>query len=503
MINKYKNISIIYGASGKECALKMDAELKRLHLNEFYPIRSYILANEILSSSSILDTVKDIIASSSACIVILTFDDMDGTRVRQNVLVEVGMALMLLDKRNCFFISEKRTLPEDFPSDLQGVVNPNYFDKNDLDDVVRKTTQELIHHLGIKHYRDILSDNNYIFDYKRVLDDIPLHIFEEKADVQLEHILDEWEKNIRSFEFVVERIMYLVERLKFFPDFNCNERFFAFLARIQDMIRPTERDFEFYDRAYLINTCNLVSNIIRYSTIKLNKHVLDCIAKPKENRDELRRYQVEFREIADELRDFVTSYESGRFQYNWLLKILAYEYVGLAYMKYIACTDRFDESILPLMDYIIESYEKAIETAKYNDPYSKILWMGYTQYNLTRCFENLYKVTGDNKHLISMEEYSQKSIATRRKWFTENTFKGVFSNALSYEYFLVCRYEYELSFKYKQYAQLNTSADILGGLDKLKAELNQYCETTGLGRLYDMRDSIDTLMHSIQEEDPT
>ena len=501
MINKYKNISIIYGASGKECALKMDAELKRLHLNEFYPIRSYILANEILSSSSILDTVKDIIASSSACIVILTFDDMDGTRVRQNVLVEVGMALMLLDKSNCFFISEKRSLPEDFPSDLQGVVNPNYFDKNDLDDVVKKTTRELIHHLNIKHYRDILSDNNYIFDYKRVLDDIPLHIFEEKADVQLEHILDEWEKNLRSFEFVVERIMYLAERLKFFPDFNCNDRFFAFLARIQDLIRPTERDFEFYDRAYLINTCNFITNIIRYSVIKLNKHVLHCIAHPKEHRDELRGYQIEFQDIADELRDFVDSFESGRFAYNWMLKILAYEYVALAYMKYIACTDRFDESILELMDYIIGSYKKVIETGKYNDPYSKALWMGYAQYDLTRAYENLYKVTGDQKYLAKMEEFSQKSITTRRKWFTENTFKGVFSNALSYEYFLVCKYEYEMSYKYEKYAQRNTPADILGGLDKLKAELNQYCETTGLGRLYDMRDGIDTLMHSIMQED--
>lgn len=500
MINKYKNISIIYGASGKECALKMDAELKRLHLDDFFPIRSYILANEILSSGSILDTVKNIIASSSACIVILTFDDMNGTRVRQNVLVEIGMALMLLDKSNCFFISEKRSLPEDFPSDLQGVVNPNYFDKSDLDDVVKKTTAEIIRHLDIKNYRDILSDNNYIYDYKKVLDDIPLHVFEEKADVQLEHILDEWEKNIASFEFVVERLMYLVERLKFFPDFNTNDRFFAFLARIEELIRPTERDFEFYDRAYLINTCNFISNIIRYSTIKLNKQVIACLASSSEHAEELRRHQVEFKEIADEIRGFIEDFEDGTYEYNWIIKVMAYEYAALAYMKYIACTDKFDESILTLMDYNIACYEKVIKTGKRNDPYSKILWQGYAQYDLTRAYENLYKVTGDDKYLLKMEEYSQASIVTRYKWFCENPFKGIFSNALSYEYFLVYKYEYELRYKYKKYSECSTDEEILGGLDKLKGELNRYCEATGLGRLYDMRDGIDKLMTNVKSK---
>ncbi len=497
MINKYKNISIIYGASGKECALRMDKELRRLHLDEFYPIRPYILANEILSSSSILDTVKDIIASSSACIVILTFDDVDGTRVRQNVLVEIGMALMLIDKENCFFISEKQKLPEDFPSDLQNVINPNYFDKNDLDSVVSKTCQELIRHLKIKNYRDILSDNNYLYDYKRVLDDIPAHIFEEKADVQLDHILDEWENNIESFEFVVERIMYLVERLKFFPDFNSNSRFFEFLSKVEGMILPTERDFEFYDRAYLINICGFITNVLNYTRIKLNKQFLTAIAFPKEHRAEVSRYQMDFREIADELRDFVMDFEDGTFEYNWLIRVIAYEYTGLAYNKYIACADRYDESILDLISYIISCYENAIKVGKKNDPYSKILWMGYSQYNLTRAYENLYRATKDEQYIDKMKDYSQLSISTRYRWFCENPFKGIFSNALSYEYFLVYKYEYELRFKYKSYST-DTTDDIVDGLDRLKGELSRYCENTGLGRLYDMRDGIDSLMGNVR-----
>lgn len=499
MIKKYENISIIYGASGRDCAVKMEQELKRRHIEEFYPIKPYILANEVLSSSSILDTVKRIITASSACIVILTFDDVNQTRVRQNVLVELGIALTLIDLNNCFFISEKAQLPDDFPSDLKGVINPNYFDKSNPDEIVKKTCDAIIRHLGLKHYRDILKDNRYIYDYRRVLDDIPLHIFEKKADTQMEHILDEWEANIASFEFVVERIMYLVERLKFFPDFNCNDRFFAFLNRIEDLIKPREHDFEYYDSSYLITTCNFVTDIINYSRIKLNKQVLACIADPASNRDALRRHQIEFKEIADNIRSFIESFEDGTFEYNWMIKVMAYEYAGLAYMKYIACTDKYDESILALMNYIIGCYENVIRVGKRNDPYSAVLWTGYAQYDLTRAYENLYKVTKDAQYLAKMGEYSQASIVTRRKWFSDNQFKGVFSSALSFEYFLVYKYEYELRHKYSTYSS-DTPDHIIGGLVQLKSELSRYCETAGLGRLYDIRDGIDDLIRHIENK---
>ena len=130
--------------------------------------------------------------------------------------------------------------------------------------------------------------------------------------------------------------------------------------------------------------------------------------------------------------------------------------------------------------------------------YSKILWLGYAQYDLTRAYENMYKITKDPTYLEKVEEYSQASIVTRYKWFYDNPFKGVFSNALSYEYFLVYKYEYELRYKYQHYSN-DGSEEILKGLDKLKTELNHYYESTGLGRLYDMRDDIDTLMEKVKK----
>ncbi len=500
MVTKYQNISIIYGASGKDCAKRIHDELCRRHTGDFYPIKSHILANEILNSSTILETVKGIISSSAACIVILTFDDVEHTRVRQNVLVEIGMAMMLIDKNNCFFISERQTLPDDFPSDLKGVINPNYFDKSDPDGVVQKTCDAVIAHLGVSTNQNILESNDYIYDYKRILDDIPVEIFDKNANAQLEALLHEWEQNIASFEFVSERIMYLLERIKFFPDFNCDEMFFGFLDRISDLVRPRDIDFHVAgaDRTYLIKASNFILSILDYSKIKLDHHVLACLASPKDHPEEIRTYRAEFRRIGRDLQTFIDEFESGQRSYNWMIRIMAYEYSALSYMKYLVCVDRYDEAQLELMNYIISCYKKTMAIGNENDPYSNTLWQGYAQYNLTRAYVNLYKITGNDMYLEDMADYSISSINTRRNWFKNNNFKGVFSNALSYEYFLVCKYEYELRYKIPAYS-MGTEEDILAGLSGLKDELSLYCETSGINRLYDMRNSIDSLIGSVQK----
>lgn len=87
MISKYKNISIIYGGSGAECAESIHKKLIQDHISFYYPIRSLIMKKEILSSANIMETVQNIISNLSACVIILTFDDIDNTRVRQNVLI--------------------------------------------------------------------------------------------------------------------------------------------------------------------------------------------------------------------------------------------------------------------------------------------------------------------------------------------------------------------------------------------------------------------------------
>ena len=139
MINKYKKVSIIYGRGGRECALRIQENLSELHDKKGMPVESHLLADELLSSADIVSRVRDIISSSAMCIILLTFDDVDGTRVRQNVLIEIGMALVLIGRDRCFAVSEKQILPDDFPSDIRGALNVNHMDIRDVENVTKKS----------------------------------------------------------------------------------------------------------------------------------------------------------------------------------------------------------------------------------------------------------------------------------------------------------------------------------------------------------------------------
>ena len=59
---------------------------------------------QILNSENIVSTIKAIISESDVCIILLTFDDIRNTRVRQNILIELGMAMVLLDSSKIYYL---------------------------------------------------------------------------------------------------------------------------------------------------------------------------------------------------------------------------------------------------------------------------------------------------------------------------------------------------------------------------------------------------------------
>ena len=495
MINKYKKISIIYGGSGVECARKIDSEINRMHEELMYPIQSAVIANQILGGSNIFQSVKNAISDSDLCIIILTFDDVNNTRIRQNVLIELGMALMTIQNtENCIFLTERFPLPDDFPSDLKGWINPNYFKKDQLDEIASKVCEEVRHLLKSKSHKKILSAETYLYNHETILDDIPNNVFEEKSDIQLEHILECWKGNIASFDFVSERIMYLAERLKFFPDFNCNDKFFAFLNDIKNLIQPTEKDYETFNIGYINTACALIEAIIDYTDLKLRKNVIVRMNAPDANRAEANEYLHMFDDIVYRIQKFINKIEKypDIYQYNWLLHIIAYEYIALAQMKAINLTNTYTPEEIETLRHVIACYNKMIEIAELFGGPSENLWLGYAQYDLTRAYEALYRITDDQNLLEKIRYYSISSITTRRKWCKVNTFKGVFTNALSFEYFLVKKHELEIRLTTNGYANI-TKEQMVQDLKNLDEELKQYCDSTELGRLYDMKSSIDEL----------
>ena len=497
MISKYKNISIIYGGSGAECAEAIHQNLIQNHVSFYYPIKSLIMKKEILSSANIMETVQNIISNSSACVIILTFDDIDNTRVRQNVLIELGMALAYIKKENCFFLCDKHELPDDFPSDLKGFVNPNYFDKSNLEHTAECTAKEIISHLSLECTENICF--NYPYQYNRkILADIPNEILEKGMIAQLHGILDEWIKIIKEFDFVSERIMYILERIEYLPVFNNDANMERFLNEAYDLITPTKTDIANGNSEKYVDVCNFIKCLIDYTQLKTRKDVMNYISNPGNNKRQDEACYKRFRRISKDINEFIATFQNSG-QYNWLIQIAAYDYAALADLKQLKHIKPSDDEYMVILDKAIRNFDSAIKIAKKQDIQSDNMWLGYLAFNIARAYALKFKITKNPELIELIYDYLEHCIEIRHTWVIRNPFHGIFATALSYEYFLASKYDYELRAIIPEYTDENKE-DQINNLTELKNELNLYCQNSEFGKLYDIRTSIDNLIHKIESE---
>lgn len=497
MISKYKNISIIYGGSGAECAESIHKKLIQDHISFYYPIRSLIMKKEILSSANIMETVQNIISNSSACVIILTFDDIDNTRVRQNVLIELGMALAYIKKENCFFLCDKHRLPDDFPSDLKGFINPNYFDKSNLDITAECISNEIISHLNLECTKNICFDYSYQFN-RSILSDIPPAILEKGMEAQLHGILDEWLKTIKDFDFVSERIMYILERIEYLPVFNNDSNMEHFLNQIYDLITPTKTDVENGTYERYINLCDFIKNIINYTQLKTQKDVIHSLYHVGANKRQDEFCYKKFKRLAKDINEFINTFKIDS-NYNWLIQIATYDYAALADLKQLKYISESSDKYVTVLDRAINNFEEAISIAKTQDIKSDKMWLGYLTFNIARAYAQKFRITKNYELIESICDYLEHSIEIRHTWVIRNPFHGIFANAISYEYFLASKYDYELRAMLPEYTD-ETMEDQINNLMELKNELSLYCENSEFGKLYDIRTSIDDLIYKIKLE---
>lgn len=495
MINRYQKISIIYGTGGRECALSIHRMLQGLHNQEGMPVESHLLAEELLSSADIVNRVRDIISASSRCIILLTFDDQEGERVRQNVLVEIGMALVLIGRDKCYVVSEKKFLPDDFPSDIKGALNPNYMEIRDAEESAKIITKTIVKNMRLKTHLGILEDTKYIYDYMKVLDDIPTSIFEEKPDLQMEHILDTWLEHVFSFTYTEERICYILERVVFFPIFPGNQKMEHFLRRMKEAIRTEIRDFNEEETEDLIAGRSLVMRILEYVELRQTQD--------RTIGDSMLLY--EFERIAEELESIIERCDQGELSLNWYIKIAALDYAALSRMHMMNMISESEINRNDLQEKVIDPLLRIEEIIKKNCRRAGELWNGYVYYNLSRAYEKVYRLEqkavqdgkadsgqqSDNTFRM-IKEYSLRAISIRRRWI-ENGMKGIFSTALSYEYFLAVKHEYEQCEALPGYSE-KTPEKMTEDIRRTLAELSVYCKTTGLEKLFIIRDSFEKMI---------
>ncbi len=501
MIKNYYEVTILWGGSGRKCARLLADELTKRHYEDYMPINSFIFEKEALESNSIMDEVIKKIKHSSACIVVLTFDDVDNTRVRQNILIETGIAWTLLGKDNLMFLSDKSVIPEDFPSNIRTNINTNYFDKSDLESTIQNVCNELIKTHNIHSTKNLLSLSDYVYD-GRILDDLDANFNEGKADVQLKKIIIKWKDAVERFDYLHERIMYVIERIAFLPIFGSDSEIVSFMKSIKDEIVPTDRDRMHSGDGEisreLQNVMNMTNQVIEYTLLKNQEKTNRCLNNPLENKRDTEMVERNFRRIFNELEVFISGFEKGVFSYNWLIKIVAYDYAALTKMKmYVIDSKPCSAENRGDLEDAINYFEKAKNLAQKYDVASENIWLGYIQYNLARAYKDKYDFTKDESLLMRIKDNLLDAIGYREGWLASEYYKGLFSTALSYEFFIASYYDYLLRNSLEGYST-ETPEENLDNIISLRNMLTNYCDKSELGTLYRIRDKIDDLIAEIR-----
>ena len=471
MISNYKKISIIYGHGGHNCAVALKKRLLELHTEKGFPIDPHIIADEVMDGKEIFTRVRDIISSSSLCIILLTFDDIAKTRVRQNVLVEIGMASILVGKDNFIVFSEKSPLPNNFPSDIRGILNPNLLDIRKQNEAVEKITNAIMEKLDLKSQFDETRNEKYLYDYLHVLDGIPDEVFSEKPDLQMKHILEEWLRMLESFTFAEERILFFLERIVFIPIFPADDDLKHFLNKTQILITEGKGAEE------LDAAVKLSKKIMRYEFFREFKDI-NGFHKASGS---------DYRQLAEEIK------ELDLCQFNWFVRVIQLDYAALAGLHYCRSKDADKSGKLEVLESVISDFNEVESLIAEFCRKAGDLWSGYVLYNLSRAYEQLYNidVSPEKENLLEkVREYSQKAISTRREWI--NKMKGVFSTALSFDYFLAQNHEFELYSSIPSYYN-GDPANRARKIQDILAELSCYCESTGLKKLLILKERLEKM----------
>lgn len=515
MLRRYKTISIIYGGKGRKCALKLYEKIQEMHKNDRIPVKAHLLADTFLNSEAIIKRVKKIIKESDICVILLTFDPDNKTSVRPNVLVEIGMALALHKRKKCYTVSEYEDLPADFASDLKGALNLNQmpFDDDHLEETASDIVEQLKKEYHLRSNKDILHSDEYIYEYEKVLDGIGRKIYKLEYARQMDAILEFWLKNVRTFTYTEERIYYILERVTFFPLFTNNSTLRHFFRKLLRSIREEVPDLGDNESKPLIESRIMVTKVLEYIMLVQN------IGKVPVSRDD----GLQFQDIAETLDEFIrksvsnpagagtTKKTSPEISVSWYLKLIAYDYAALARMKMALSPGLSPDEKCRQLIKAVESLNSVEDIIKSRSGVHRVtlkeLWFGYTKFNLSRAFEQIYRCCEQDKTLSFNIHYGGEiienqedlirfikatcndAILYRRRWIDQSSLNGVLGKILSYEYFIAKTNEYRLRNEIPGFVD-DTPEQRASEIDSTIRFLEVYCETTGLGKLLSVKDSL-------------
>lgn len=362
-------------------------------------------------TSSIYETLCNILSRSDAAIVLATADDMGAKRklieakkhnpedvlnsleprARENVVLELGMLLNKLGDKNILILVDRECKP---PSDLLGRFW-NFIDK-ESDAII--LIRQFIEQTSRKWSSDPLTNQSQCLDYSdlKLLGDLPLKAFS-----------DEFEK----LETPNEKAMYLSERLVF-DSYIQNPKWWR--DRL-DEIRGG-------DSNSLHSTVNILDCILKYMSAW----------RPPEERD-FPAIEVASKSLSNHL----SKIEKDNIALNPVVLIGGYDYLGLALNK-LSQAPWLKDKARNYLEKSIKSFDECIQLAKKYDDGRYMLWCGYAIFNRARSLNDLMNCDVQNQKNLKekWKEEMMHAIDIRKNWVDKSqSFPNIIQDGLTTEYF--------------------------------------------------------------------
>ena len=425
MIQRYKDVSIIYGGSGRRYAEALNDKLTKISQEERYPIQATIINEKILTRELLTDVMR-LFKESEFCVTFLTKEDyctignIEKKRLRQNVVFEIGMALIELGRERCILLSDFDVKESDFdlPSDMNSLeILP--FDGENLERILNDIVDKLlelsqtslitgVNTDTIPKYDNLLTRKEYWVDYENIFVERPITLASEGKDF-FNDTLAYWITECKSLPHYDEKCIYLLERIGFLPIFGKIPAAVSFMEQAEELIKCYySSDIKYYGDSELLDfTNNLVQCVIDYTILK---------TKDTNTSGRTRKYK-------SLLQDLLSENLPDENTVNPLLLVAYYDYLGLTYLR-IYRAEKNESDLLKAKESFLSSlkYVSSVDM-------SLQIWSGFLNYNLARVYSEL----GDSD---KAEKYYKKAIKIRNRWLKTSSYNVTVRNALSFEYFI-------------------------------------------------------------------
>lgn len=482
MIQRYKTISIVWGTSVQNDATTFKKYLEQLHLKKRYPLEP-IIVNDPAISPELNQEVKALIKRSDFCIVMLSLDDFGckeadfaterekalRKRIRQNVVLELGMALNQFTSKNYWLLSNYDTGKEqaEIPSDIRGL-STNIYAASELKKKIAVLSADLLTKLHIQPNRHLLSQKKITLNYQDELFGDLSSLYAENSDNLAQKIFDDWVQTAPTFTFPSERAVFVLERIKFLTCFgrdrSLNVEPLKTLANKFSRMLP-EGDDE--DPALVGWALQLTSVTLAYTAHRMDAETQDSPDGYQKARDDLTELYAEYLRLKE------------RFTISPLLRVALFDFYALAEGT-LAVKFGQGDPFLALARY--QDAQQALKDIADGNQ----TWDGYVNLDLARQAERCLRLKEDPLYAQLMKEYFKKAIKERAKWKDTETYPIFFRQALSFEYFRAKRHQ--LKAFYDHHLILNKEEAQAEGEAILK-EIDEYA-IEQMKRLKGERDSL-------------